>query len=235
MTSRHKSRIEMVAGVLPLLLLLSLITVLPCGCARSGSSTGRIESSPTPPTTQTERELLLEIDKKFENPEAHYELGRYYQRAREWTKAEYQYNIALSQRPALVGAQAGLVKLYVDEGEPAKAEQFANAYIGQASSSGNTRTMLNLGWEFENQGLGEYALRCFRQALADAPDSYEANKQMGLYYLGKGDKDKARQYLGRSFELNPRQPDVAGELGRLGVVVEAPKPEPEGEKEKPQK
>jgi hypothetical protein len=27
----------------------------------------------------------------------------------------------------------------------------------------------------------------------------------------------------RSFELNPRQPDVAGALGRLGIAVEAPK------------
>jgi hypothetical protein len=30
----------------------------------------------------------------------------------------------------------------------------------------------------------------------------------------------------RSFELNPRQPDVAGALGRLGVVVESPQAPP---------
>jgi hypothetical protein len=29
--------------------------------------------------------------------------------------------------------------------------------------------------------------------------------------------------LSRSFQLNPNQPDVAGELGRLGVAVKIPR------------
>ena len=65
-------------------------------------------------------------------------------------------------------------------------------------------------------------MRCYRQALDAAPDSYEANRQIGYYYLSKGDNTQAKQYLMRSFELNPRQPDVAGALGRLGIVVQAP-------------
>ena len=79
-----------------------------------------------------------------------------------------------------------------------------------------------MAWQFEQLGLDAYALRGFRQAIDVAPDSSEANKQVGFYYLGKGDTAKAKQYLMRSFELNARQPDVAGALGRLGVVVEAP-------------
>ncbi len=31
--------------------------------------------------------------------------------------------------------------------------------------------------------------------------------------------DRARQYLQRSFQIDPGQPKVAGELGRLGVDV----------------
>lgn len=226
MTSRHKGRVHSTAGALSLLLaFLALIVFLSSGCAPEGSSPASIDSTPAAPPMKTERELLLELERRFRNPQAQYELAHYYHRTREWTKAEYRYNIALSQQPSLLAAQAGLVKLYIDQGNSAKAEQFASAYIRQAS--GGTDTTLRLAWEFENQGLNDYAMRCFRQALTEAPDSAETNKQMGLYYLSKGDNDRARQYLGRSFELNPRQPDVAGALGRLGVVVQAPEPQPQ--------
>ena len=33
----------------------------------------------------------------------------------------------------------------------------------------------------------------------------------------------AEEYLRRSFQLNPYQPEVAGELGRMGVVVQIPR------------
>lgn len=225
MTNRHKGSVHRkAAALLALLPLVVLIVFLSSGCAPDGPPAGRIESAPAVPPTRTERELLLEIERRFRNPQAHYELAHYYHRTQEWSKAEYRYNIALSQQPSLLGAQAGLVKLYIDRGNSAQAEQFANAYIRQAS--GSTSTTLRLAWEFENQGLSDYAMQSFRQALAEAPDSAEANKQMGLYYLGKGDNDRARQYLGRSFELNPRQPDVAGALGQLGVVVQAPQLDP---------
>ncbi len=230
MTGKHKSEVHIVVEFLPLWVLAGLTILLSSGCTQSDSSSSGMETTAAAPSVKTERELLLEIEKRFENPGAHYELARFYHRRREWTKADYQYNIALSQRPALLGAQAGLVKLYLDEADPSKAEQFANRYISQAS--GNTRTILKLAWEFENLGLSDYAMRCFQQALAHAPDSAEANKQIGLYYLGKADNDKAKRYLGRSFELNPRQPDVAGALGRMGVVVESPEPEPEKDAEK---
>jgi tetratricopeptide (TPR) repeat protein len=228
MTGKHNSKVRTMVGVRPLWVLLCLTAFLGSGCTSNTSSSTGVDSAPTVPSVKTERELLLEIERRFDNPEAHYELAAFYHRARLWTKAAYQYNIALSQRPGLLAAQAGLVKLHIDENEPAKAEQFANGYIRQVAR--NTRDTLKLGWEFENLGMSDYALRCFQQALAESPDSFDANKQMGLYYLGKGDNDRARRYLGRSFELNPRQPDVAGQLGRLGVVVESPQPEPEPDK-----
>jgi tetratricopeptide (TPR) repeat protein len=173
---------------------------------------------------QTEAELLLEIERKFENPAAHYELGRLYHRSRQWSKAEYHYNVALGFDPAQRGAQAGMVKMFTDRGETAKAEQYANSYIGGPGMDG--MESVRLAWEFERLGLDAQAIRCFRRALALAPDSDEVNKQVGFYYLGKGNNAKAKEHLQRSFELNPRQPDVAGALGRLGVVVESPESPP---------
>ena len=67
----------------------------------------------------------------------------------------------------------------------------------------SVRETLRLGWEFRQLKLDDYALRCFRQALDADPNSFEANKQIGFYYCEKNDTVKAKQYLLRSFELNP--------------------------------
>jgi len=195
--------------------------------AFSGCEEGIRPAPPAPVATATsdptEAQLLAELQKKYENPQVHLELARLYHKAQNWLKAENYYGNALGFDPANKAAQAGFVRLFIDRGEPAKAEQFANSYIRQASSS--VRETLRLGWEFKQLKLDDYTLRCFRQALAADPNSFEANKQIGFYYLEKGDTAQAKQYLMRSFELYPRQPDVAGALGKLGVVVELP-PEP---------
>ena len=156
-------------------------------------------------------------------------MARVYHKSRQWTKAEYHYNVALGFDPAFRAAQAGLVKAFVDQTQAAKAEQYANAYLRQAASNSERET-LRLGWEFEKLDLDDYALRCFQRALEIAPDSFETHRQIGFFYLGSGDSDNAKKYLSRSFELNPRQADVAGALGRLGVVVQVPgQPQVEGE------
>ena len=142
----------------------------------------------TVPSDKTEAQLLAELDEKFENPRAHYELARLYHRSQQWSKAEYHYNVALGFQPANRAAQAGLVKMFIDRGETAKGEQYANSYLRQAA--GFLNETLRLAWEFEQLGLDDYALRGFRQALDTAPDSSEANRQIGFYYLGKGDTDQ---------------------------------------------
>ncbi len=223
MTRERKSmRMPAARGSLVFLLVCSVL-ILVAGCQPT-SRQSSVDSTGVIPSERGERELLAEIEKKFENPQAHYELGRLYAQGGKWTKAEYHYNMALGFDPALRAAQAAVVQLFIDQGQKAKGEQYASAYMQQISA--NDQELLRLAWEFERLGLDEYALRCFRQALVVGPDSYDVNKQVGFYYLGKNDTAKARQYLSRSFELNPRQPDVAGALGRLGVVVESPEAPP---------
>jgi tetratricopeptide (TPR) repeat protein len=217
--------LELTTGKLVLCVLLGSVLFVLWSC----EGVGRQERGPVPVTTATsdptEAQLLTELQKKWENPQAHYELARVYHKAQNWNKAEWCYSNALGFDPANKAAQAGQVKLFIDRGDPAKAEQFANGYIRQASSS--VRETLRLGWEFRQLNLDDYTLRCFRQALDAAPDSAEANKQIGFFYRDKGDLAKAKQYLLRSFELDPRQPEVAGALGKLGVVVELPPGPPE--------
>jgi len=173
------------------------------------------------PTEQKKRKLLKRLDRKFEDPDAHFELGQLYQAEGLWVQAEYHYNIALRFKPAHREAQASMVKVLVDSGNTEKAKTYADIYMSQVA--GSATESLRLGLAFQKQQLDEYALSCYQQALHLAPNSAKINRQIGYYYLSKGDKVRAREYLSRSFDLDRNQPEVAGELGRLGVEVKIPR------------
>lgn len=188
------------------------------GCAGNGKKAKEVAKTPT----DKKREALLKkIDNKFEDPESHYELGQLYQADGMWSQAEYCYNTTLSFDPVHRDAQASLVKVLKDGGNAAKSEATADVFTNQVVSS--AEGSLRLGLAFQKQGLDDYALRCYNQALQLAPDSARINRQIGYYYLSKGDKARAKEYLTRSFQLNSQQPDVAGELGKMGVAVRIPK------------
>lgn len=172
------------------------------------------------PTAAKKAELQSTLDRKFENPDAHFQLGQLYQAEGQWQKAEYHYNIALSFDPSYVQAQASMVKLFLDSGDTAKSRTYAETHISDVSRSAIQSA--RLGAAFQKQGLDEYALTCYQRALELEPSSASINKQVGFYYLGKGDKVRAKEYLVRSFQLDATQPDVAGQLGRLGVEVKIP-------------
>ena len=166
--------------------------------------------------------LLKQLNSKFEDPETHFKVGQLYQADGQWDKAEYHYNIALSFDPVFRDVQAAMVKGLIENGSAAKAKQVAAAYMTQVSNS--VTATLQLAQAFGKQGVDEYAVACYQQALQLAPNSSEVSKQFGYYYLSKKNTDKAKEYFSRSFQLNPNQPDVAGELGRLGIVVKIPRP-----------
>jgi tetratricopeptide (TPR) repeat protein len=208
-----------VSITLSIFTLLSFCTTFFAGCtSRNVTSTGTVQ---TVPAEQRKAELLEEIDRKFENPQAHYELGKIYQSEKRWMKAEYHYNTALSFNPAYSQAKAAMVKVFLESGETAKAKTYADIYMKQAASS--AKASLRLGTAFQKQLLDEYAFDCYMQALQLDPASAEVHKQLGYYYLSKNDKVRAEKYLKRSFQLDPVQPEVGRELGRLGVEVRIPR------------
>jgi tetratricopeptide (TPR) repeat protein len=186
-----------------------------------GCDSGDKSSSKVTVPKETKATLLYQLERKFENPDAHCKLGQLYSEEGQYDKAEYHFNTALQFDPVHRPSQAAMVNMFAKRGDKAKAQLYADTYMKQAA--GSLGQSLQFGQAFQTQGLDEYALACYQQALALNPDSPEANKQMGLYYLGKADKARAQEYLTRSFQANPNQPDVALELGRLGVVVEVPR------------
>jgi len=213
----RRSRLDLIT--LLTFALLSLCTTLLVGCTSQGvAGSGKVERIPA---EQKKAALLKTLDRKFENPDAHYELGQLYQSERRWIKAEYHYNVALRFDPAHSEAQAAMVKVFLDSGDTAKAKTYADIYMNMAT--GSASASFRLGFAFQKQLLDEYAFDCYMQALYLAPSSAKIHKQLGYYYLSKNDKVRAEEYLKRSFQLDPVQPEVAGELGRLGVEVRIPR------------
>ena len=196
-------------------LLLALV-----GCESQEMKVAEAERIRKLPVDARKANLQQSLNTRFENPVAHYELAQLYHAEGLWSKAEYHYSIALSFDPANADAQVAMVKLFLDSGDTAKSKNYANNHVNNAGSS--DIQSLRLAMAFEKQQLDEYALTCYQQAIKLAPDSARINKQMAYYFLGKGDKDRAKEYLVRSFQLDPSQPEVAGELGRLGVEVRIP-------------
>lgn len=198
---------------------LFLCTTLLVGCtSQKVTGTDKVK---TAPAEQKKAALLKTLDRKFENPDAHFELGQLYQAERLWMKAEYHYNIALSFDPAHREAQAAMVKVFFDSGDTAKAKTYADIYMNQVA--GSASGAYRLGFAFQKQLLDEYAFDCYQQSLHLAPNSAVVHRQLGYYYLSKNDKVRAEEYLRRSFDLDRLQPDVAGELGRLGIEVKIPR------------
>jgi len=222
MTRRARSK-KIVKGFVFWLFTFSLLFSYPLlilllgGCNGQETEIDRIQSKPA---AVGKAELLKLLDRKFENPDAHFELGQLYHAEGRWSRAEYHYKTALSFAPTNRQSQAAMVKLLLDSGDTAKAETYADLYMGQVA--GSASGSLQLGSGFQRQQLDEYALACYQQALDLAPNSAEVYRQMGYYYLSRDNKVRAKEYLIRSFELDSRQPEVAGELGRLGVEVKIP-------------
>ena len=93
--------------------------------------------------------------------------------------------------------------------------------MNQAGTSASAS--LRLGQAFQRELLDDYAVACYQQALGLAPNSAAIHRQIGYYYLSKTDKVRAEGYLRRSFQIDPYQAEVAGVLGRMGVVVQVPR------------
>jgi len=180
------------------------------------------------PIEQKQADLQKRIDKKFKDAQAHFELGQVYQSQGMWPQAEREYNYALNYDPVHREAQAGRVKVLMLMNNDDQARTSTEHYVNQASTS--AAGSLKLAMAFQQQGLDELAMRCYRQALNLAPSSAKIHRQIGFYYLAKDDKDMAKEYLTRSFQLNPYQEDVGLALGRLGVVVKVPQKTESGKK-----
>ncbi len=201
--------------------ILSLVLALVLAGCDSASKSTDTENEETAIQQSLKAQLLEQIDKKYENPEAHYQLGKLSYAEGQLDKADFEYRVALGFNPVHYRAQAGVVKVATDQKQTERAQIIAELYISQAAVS--APASVRLGKAFQNEGLGEYALSCYYQATGLTPKSPEPYKLLGFYYLGEDDQVRAEENFRRSFELDPYQTDVAGELGRMGVIIGLPR------------
>lgn len=179
----------------------------------------------TSPAESQKQELLSQIERQYENPAAHYKLGKLYHADGLLDKAEWEYRVAIGFDPVLYSAQAAVVRVLQDMKNLEKSKMAAQMYTDQAAVS--AEASLRLGRAFQNEGLDDYALTAYQQATNLAPNSAVVFKQLGYFYLAKGDQARAEENLRRSIQLDPYQSEVAGELGRMGVVVQIPQRQPD--------
>jgi len=191
-------------------LVLFLIIILVAGCPPRQEPPSSIDLE--------KQNLQRQINSDYRNPELHYKLGKLYQVGGFWVRAEQEFRIALNFDPVHKPSQAALVKTLFDSGQSVKAKETATFFMDFASPS--ETASLELGIYLQNENLDDNAFTCYQRALNLAPKSAKVNKHLGFFYLKKGDKENAKRYLIESFNANPYQPDVATELGKLGVPIE---------------
>ncbi len=202
------------------ILLICLLGV--CGCNRESQSTPEDQDVKVVTVAEQKAELLKQLDKRFQNADAHYELAKLYDSEGAYDQARFHYENALRFDPAHRLAQGAYVRFLMDRKEDVEAQTKAALYMEQVSSSYDET--LKLARALKVHGAEVYALAAYQQALQIEPESAEIFKDLGFHYLDKGDKELAKSYLTRSFQIDSNQPDVAGELGRLGVEVKMPEP-----------
>ena len=207
----------------------SFFTIFIAGCPTQQPGIGYM----APFTPAQKKEQLQELIKQHpEDSQAHFMLGQLYHEDKQWDEAEIEYKLAWQYDPVYWPAQAAMIKLQVDRGDPQKAQYYFDLYLKPILIKQESRQvkqvlasvddLINLGVECQDQQLDNYALTCFQKALDIAPNSPKTNKYMGYYYLSKNDKAKAKEYFEKSFNLDRLQKDVALELGRLDVPIEYP-------------
>lgn len=206
-------------GKIPLVigLLIALFLGMLSGCALHSPEVDRTYVETIP---DKENYLLSKLDQRFENPAVHCELGRYYQSEGKWEKAEYHFKTSLGFDPAHRETQAAYVKMLLDKGDRATADQTVERYQRQLGTA--PLEMVKLAMALATERMDAYAISCYEKALLLDPVSFETNKQIGMFYWTRDENSKAKNYLTKSFELNPNQPLVANTLGLMGVVVEVP-------------
>jgi uncharacterized protein HemY len=191
--------------------------IIPAGCDVSPSTPPAVAR----PMPDQEQFLLSLVERNYQDPEAHYQVGEYYHSRQQWDKAQDHLELALNFAPSFRKCQVALIQMLLDKGDRQAADRTVNKFYRQLSNS--PLEMVSLAKAFAGGGLDSYAQACFTEATKVSPPSALAFKELGFYWLGKNDVTKAKLSLIRSFEVDPGQADVAGALGELGVVVAVPR------------
>ena len=126
-----------------------------------------------------------------DNPNALYQLGRYYQGQRRYALAAESYHKALAADDGFVEAHNGLGVIYSMQGKYDAAVTEFKIAISQASKSGHLYN--NLGHTLYLQGAYAEAVSALEQAVSLDPGNPRTLNNLGLAYAKAGEVGKSRQ------------------------------------------
>jgi tetratricopeptide (TPR) repeat protein len=169
---------------------------------------------------QQKQRLFEQFEARFGTPMAHFKLAEIYRNEGELRKAGYHFETAADFKPYFWEAQAASVKAYLDANAPDKPAQLQDKWATMVTHADDC---LSLAKAYENAGLTAQAKAIYDKAERVAPKSAKVFKASGFFYLAQKDKAIAEVKFRRSFELDPYQPDVSAELGKMGVIVQSPR------------
>jgi tetratricopeptide (TPR) repeat protein len=115
----------------------------------------------------------------------------------------YENVMALDPRAPI--AANNLAWMHVQNGDDL-GEALKLARVATTTLSDTPQVTDTLGWVYFKMGLVEDAIPQFQQSVERSPNSPDFQYHLGLAHLQHGEWDKARQFLGRALQLDPRFP-----------------------------
>ena len=171
-----------------------------------------------------EAETLLKKSVKinYENSSSHYWLGQCHQAQGRQENAVWEYGIAVRFDPTLEVAQIALIRGLHDSGQVEKSVEATDIFLTHKDAP--TDYFMQMGKTFLDLQMQQQGILAYMAAARTDPHSAVPFITVADYLFGKGDNEKAAEYLTRGFIVNPVHPGLAQRLGQLGLKVDVPQP-----------
>ncbi len=160
-----------------------------------------------------ERLLVASLEKKKDSPVHHDWLGQVYMRMGKVDKAELAFTTAIGLAPKDPEFRLSLGALKIVQG---KLDEAKAAYQEALRLRPNQfLALFNLGNINAMQGHMDAAIELFHQAERAGQPNFALFNALAQAYQEKGDLARAAEYLKRSLQARPNQPDRQAALKRI--------------------
>lgn len=184
-----------------LILLLSLLTFLLTGVALTSYFLGEYNSPETKADINYQKGLR-QISENPDSPQAHIDLGWVYLQQGKFTLAEKEYKKALQLDENNVVAIYNMALLEIERGKKEEARRLLENIKERRPNFIKARA--TLGFVYTEMGSFQKALDEFALVEKYYPGSADLMFQYARLYQKKGDNTKAKYYLIRTLEFDPK-------------------------------
>lgn len=155
------------------------------------------------------------VDRDPNSTDRHFNLGRASQALRQYKRALEEYERALEYYPGNGKAHKRKIDCLIQMNAPqTQIDDAVFQAIGIVRQRG--RIYLAQAAAYYSVGRAADIPPILARALAAAPDDAQVNAIAGRLYRAIGDVSSAKRCFTIAYQLDPDEPDVARDLGRLG-------------------